>query len=55
MGNYLFHSIPFDSDKTTISDPTLGVPASHGCIRLSVEDSKWLYDNVKNGSKIIIY
>ena len=55
MGNYLFHSIPFDSDKTTISDPTLGVPASHGCIRFSVEDSKWLYDNVKNGSKIIIY
>ncbi|EHK2336187.1 L,D-transpeptidase [Clostridium perfringens] len=55
MGNYLFHSIPFDSDKTTVSDPTLGVPASHGCIRLSVEDSKWLYDNVKNGSKIIIY
>ncbi|WP_447407423.1 L,D-transpeptidase [Clostridium perfringens] len=55
MGNYLFHSIPFNSDKTTISDPTLGVPASHGCIRLSVEDSKWLYDNVQNGSKIIIY
>ena len=55
MGNYLFHSIPFDSDKTTISDPTLGVPASHGCIRLSVEDSKWLYDNVQNCSKIIIY
>ena len=55
MGNYLFHSIPFDSDRTTVSDPTLGVPSSHGCIRLSVEDSKWLYDNVKNGSKIIIY
>lgn len=55
MGNYLFHSIPFDSDKTTIADPTLGVPSSHGCIRLAVEDSKWLYDNVKNGSKIIIY
>ncbi|EJT6475283.1 TPA: L,D-transpeptidase [Clostridium perfringens] len=55
MGNYLFHSIPFDSDKTTVSDPTLGVPSSHGCIRLSVKDSKWLYDNVQNGSKIIIY
>ena len=55
MGNYLFHSIPFDSDRPTVSDPTLGVPSSHGCIRLSVEDSKWLYDNVQNGSKIIIY
>lgn len=55
MGNYLFHSIPFDSDKTTVSDPTLGEPASHGCIRLAVNDAKWLYDNVQNGSKIIIY
>lgn len=55
MGNYLFHSIPFDADKTTISDSTLGVPSSHGCIRLAVEDSKWLYDNVQNGTKIIIY
>lgn len=55
MGNYLFHSIPFDSDKTTVSDPTLGEPASHGCIRLAVDDAKWLYDNVQNGSKIIIY
>lgn len=55
MGNYLFHSIPFEADAETVSDPTLGEPASHGCIRLAVEDSKWLYDNVKNGSKIIIY
>lgn len=55
MGNYLFHSIPFDSDQTTISDATLGEPASHGCIRLSVNDAKWLYDNAQNGTKIIIY
>lgn len=54
-GNYLFHSIPFENDQRTVSDPELGKPASHGCIRLSVEDSKWLYDNVQNGSKIIIY
>ncbi|MGG5459999.1 L,D-transpeptidase [Clostridium sp. B9] len=55
MGNYLFHSIPFEADAETVSDPTLGEPASHGCIRLAVEDSKWMYDNVQNGSKIIIY
>ncbi|MGL5244173.1 MAG: L,D-transpeptidase, partial [Sarcina sp.] len=55
MGNYLFHSIPFDRDKETILDYTLGEPASHGCIRLALDDAKWLYDNVKDGSKIIIY
>lgn len=55
MGNYLFHSIPFAEDQQTILDETLGEPASHGCIRLSTDDAKWLYDNVMDGSKIIIY
>lgn len=55
MGNYLFHSIPFDENRDTVLDETLGTPSSHGCIRLSVEDSKWMYDNIKNGTKIIIY
>lgn len=55
MGNYLFHSIPFAEDQETVLDETLGEPASHGCIRLSTDDAKWLYDNVVDGSKIIIY
>lgn len=54
MGDYLFHSVPFDESQSTIVDNTLGKPASHGCIRLSVEDAKWLYDNIPNGTKIII-
>lgn len=55
MGNYLFHSIPFAEDQETVLDETLGEPASHGCIRLDIADAKWLYDNVTDGSKIIIY
>lgn len=54
MGDYLFHSLPFDDSKENIVDYTLGTPASHGCIRLAVEDAKWLYDNIDNGTKIII-
>lgn len=53
-GNYLFHSIPYDKSKKNILDYTLGTPASHGCIRLSEADSKWLYDNIPSGSKVII-
>ena len=53
-GNYLFHSLPFDKDKKKIVDTTLGKPASHGCIRLKVEESKWIYDNVPIGSKVIV-
>lgn len=53
-GDYLFHSLPYDKDKQTVLDTTLGTPASHGCIRLSLEDSKWLYDNVTKSTKVII-
>jgi lipoprotein-anchoring transpeptidase ErfK/SrfK len=54
MGDYLFHSLPFDETQSVILDDTLGTPSSHGCIRLNVEDAKWLYDNVANDTKIII-
>lgn len=53
-GDILFHSVPFARDKKTILDYTLNSPASHGCIRLSVDDAKWIYSNVPRGSKILI-
>lgn len=53
-GDILFHSVPFSSDKKTILDYTLNKPASHGCIRLSVNDAKWIYSNIPKGSKVII-
>ena len=54
MGDYLFHSVPFDETQENIVDYTLGTPASHGCIRLAVDDAKWLYDNITDNTKIII-
>lgn len=54
VGDVLFHSVPFDRDKTTVVDYTLNKPASHGCIRLSIADSKWIYNNIPKGSKVII-
>ncbi|MEG1483460.1 L,D-transpeptidase [Clostridium sp.] len=54
MGDYLFHSLPFNETQSTIVDETLGVPASHGCVRLEIEDSKWIYDNIDDGTKVII-
>lgn len=53
-GNYLFHSLPYNESKTKITDYTLGKAASHGCVRLKVEDAKWIYDNITRGSKVII-
>lgn len=54
MGDYLFHSVPFNETQTDIVDETLGTAASHGCVRLKVEDSKWIYDNIEDGTKVII-
>lgn len=53
-GDILFHSLPFANDKSTILDYTLNKPSSHGCIRLSIEDAKWIYNNIPKGTKIII-
>lgn len=53
-GDYLFHSVPYNKDQSEVVDYTLGLPASHGCIRLKTEDSKWIYDNIESGTKVII-
>ena len=33
----------------------LGTRQSHGCVRLLVSDAKWIYDNCKAGTKIVVY
>lgn len=54
-GEYLYHSIPLAADQKTVLDYTLGEPASHGCIRLELNDSKWLYDNIVEGTTVLIF
>ncbi len=52
-GSYLFHSVAMDKDKN-ITDDTLGKKSSAGCIRMSVEDSKWFYENSPDGSTVFV-
>ncbi|MDZ7609256.1 MAG: L,D-transpeptidase family protein [Candidatus Desulforudaceae bacterium] len=56
-GPFLFHSIPFDTSGKIKDQEAekLGQPASHGCVRLSLEDARWFYENVPNGTMIVIY
>jgi lipoprotein-anchoring transpeptidase ErfK/SrfK len=53
-GNYLFHSVIYDDDGQVI-DGRLGQEISHGCVRLSLEDAKYMYDFIpaRTGIKII--
>ena len=56
--DYLFHSVPYKKEKENTLDMTeydkLGTPASHGCIRLCVRDTKWIYDNCPIGTQVNI-
>ena len=56
-GNYLIHSVPFDENGEMIVEEfeKLGQPASHGCIRLRLEEAKWLYETLPLGVKVVIY
>ena len=56
-GNYLFHSVLYaqTSRPSKIIDGRLGMQLSHGCVRLDVNNAKWIYDNVPRGTKVVIY
>ncbi|MBR2602401.1 MAG: peptidoglycan-binding protein [Clostridia bacterium] len=56
--NIAFHSpiytaVSLDAMKTS-SYKMLGNRASHGCIRLTVEDAKWIYENIGAGTVVSI-
>lgn len=57
FSNYLIHSIPVDGKGNIIEDEKkkLGFPASHGCIRISIQDAEWIYKNIPEGSSINIH
>lgn len=55
-GNYLFHSVLYDpGSMTSIQDGRLGINASHGCVRLDINDAKWIYDNIPSGTRVVVY
>lgn len=58
-GDILFHSVLYDEkDVDTLrmnSVYALGYKASHGCIRLQVEDAQWVYENCRRGTIVVIH
>ncbi len=57
-GGIYFHSIiytkPEEGAWTTSSYRALGKQASHGCIRMLVEDARWIYYNCPAGTRGVI-
>ncbi len=59
VGHILFHSVPYTETRKDALEyeeyNKLGTSVSMGCIRLSVEDAKWLYDYCASGTRVTIY
>ena len=53
-GNYLFHSVLYNKNGT-LMDGRLGMPLSHGCVRLNINNAKWIYDTIPAGSTVVVY
>ena len=58
-GPILFHSVLYNSQNEGSlihgSVYKLGSKASHGCVRLSVADAKWIYENCPSGTSVTVY
>ena len=55
-GNYLFHSVLYNpGSMTSVQDGRLGIAASHGCIRLSLANARWIYQNIPRGTKVVVW
>lgn len=53
-GNYLFHSVLYNKNGT-LRDGRLGMPLSHGCVRLNINNAKWIYDTIPSGTTVVVY
>lgn len=58
-GKILFHSVPYVAEAPDTLEweeyNKLGQSASLGCVRMSLEDAKWIYDNCKPGTVVVVY
>lgn len=60
VGNILFHSVPYLEKNNPGSleyweYDKLGTSASMGCIRLTVRDARWIFNNVSSGTIVEFY
>lgn len=56
---YMFHSLPFEKkDESTMIQQMVdefGLPTSHGCMRLRVDDARFIAQNCLVGTRVHIY
>ena len=58
-GHILFHSVPYEANSPDsleyVEYDKLGTSASAGCVRLTVQDAMWIYNNCESGTYVEFY
>ena len=59
VDSIFFHSVPYTKENASTLEyweyDKLGEAASLGCIRLTAENAKWIYDNIEEGTCVEFY
>lgn len=60
VGGVLFHSVWYYANgdynsQSYVQYNKLGTTASHGCVRLTVADAKWIYENCPLGTSVTVF
>lgn len=53
-GRNSFHTRPLWNNDS-VQNPTIGKPASHGCVRCYNQDAKYIYDKMPIGTTVVSY
>lgn len=52
---YAFHSRLYYPNSTTLTDADIGMPISHGCVRMYDEDVWYIYNNIPLGTTVVVF
>lgn len=54
-GDYLIHSVKYYQGTFNVKDGRLGQDISEGCVRLPIDQAKWIYDNIPEDTTVRTY
>ena len=52
---FAFHSRLYYPNSTILQDSRIGFPVSHGCIRMYDEDIWYIFNNIPDGTTVVVY
>lgn len=55
VNQVLFHSTKYYEGTMVSMDSRLGMHISNGCVRLNINNAKWIYNNIPKGTTVRVY